>query len=69
MGSACPPWPAISAVAALGSLLFDTVGTPDPVADIVQRIAGMDAANGDRRAAILNDVWRQVGTEGDTDWH
>ena len=57
-----------SEIAALGSLLFDTVGTPDPVADVVRRIAAIDAANGDRRAAILDDVWRQVGSEGDANW-
>ena len=57
-----------SEIAALGSLLFNTVGKLDPVADVVWRIAGMDAGNGDRRPAILDDVWRQVGSEGDANW-
>ncbi len=56
-----------SEMAALGSLLFDTVGTPDTVADVVKRIAG-DGDDSVGRVAILDEVWQQVGTEGDADW-
>ena len=54
-----------SEIAALGSLLFDTVGPLDTVAVVLRRIAGMDDANEERGAAILDDGWRQVGSEGD----
>ncbi len=55
-------------IAALGSLLFDTVGTPDTMAAVVNRVAGLDGSNSARRAAILDEVWRQVASEGDAGW-
>ena len=44
-----------SKIAALGSLLFDTVGILDTVAVVLRRIAGMDDAKEERGAAILDD--------------
>ena len=55
-------------IAALGSLLFDTVGTSDHITDVVHRIAEMDPGHEARRVAILDDVWKQVGSEGDANW-
>ena len=63
VGTACR-----SEIAALGSLLFDTVGTSDTMAAVVNRVAGLDQANSERRGAILDEVWRQVASEGDADW-
>ena len=56
-------------IAALGSLLFDTVGTQDHITDVVHRIAGMDPGHDSRRVAILDDVWKQVGSERDAGWN
>ena len=57
-----------SELAALGSLLFETVGITEPAADVLDRVAGMDAASINQRRAILDEVWAHVGPEGDATW-
>ena len=44
------------------------MGTPDTMAIVVNRVAGLDQANSERRGAILDEVWRQVASEGGADW-
>ena len=55
-----------SEIAALGSFLFDTLGTTDDIEAISDRIAGMDKVNHARRAAILDECWADVGLEDDS---
>ena len=57
-----------SEIAALGSLLFETVGTAEKVDDVVSRVAGMDTAQESRRREILEEAWEHVGPEGDANW-
>ncbi len=42
--------------------------TPDTMATVVDRVAGLTQANSERRGAILDEVWRQVASEGDAGW-
>ena len=54
-----------SEIAALGSFLFETLGSTDDLDAVSDRIAGMDKANHARRAAILDECWSDVGLEDD----
>lgn len=54
-----------SEIAALGSLLFETLGTAEPAADVLARVAGMDLTNINQRRAILDEAWTHIGPEGD----
>lgn len=53
-----------SEIAALGSLLFKSLGTAEPTVDVLARIAGMDPACINQRRAILDEAWTHVGPEG-----
>ena len=57
-----------SELAALGSLLFETIGTTDHIGDVIDRVAGMDATHVERRYDILEEAWGHVGPEGDSGW-
>jgi hypothetical protein len=57
-----------SELAALGSLLFETVGTSDDMGDVMDRVAGMQGANAERRREIIEEAWEHVGPEGDGNW-
>ena len=54
-------------IAALGDLLFETLGSTDEVTSVVDRIAAMDEANEARRSAILDECWDDVGLEDEGD--
>ncbi len=57
-----------SEIAALGSLLFETIGTAEAVTTVLDRVAGMDLTNINQRRAILDEAWTHVGPEGDAGW-
>ncbi len=57
-----------SEVMALGGLLFETLGTIDHLADVVERIAGLDQASKRQRGTILDECWQGIGSEDEAGW-
>jgi hypothetical protein len=57
-----------SELAALGSLLFETIGTHEHAGDVLNRIAEMQPDNVPLRHAIIEEAWEHVGPEGDARW-
>ena len=57
-----------SEIAALGSLLFETLGAMDKIGQSLERIAGMDPVSINQRRAVLEEACSHVGPEGDVGW-
>lgn len=57
-----------SELAALGSLLFEIIGTHEHAGDVLDRIAAMRPDADHHRRAILEEAWEHIGPEGDANW-
>ena len=57
-----------SEIAALGSLLFETIGSTEKTEAVVSRVAAMDTSQATRRREILEEAWAHVGPEGNAGW-